>query len=122
MDRRKDSLFWKTLSLVVNLTFLLLAITIMTILLKNDSYRADVSSYETALSELRHNVNKVNQSNFIYLEGKINVVATNQDSYQNNTTRRVDVLEQRMKALEEKRVERRNNIVNNNNILSTPKN
>lgn len=122
MDRRKDSLFWKTLSLVVNLTFLLLAITIMTILLKNDSYRADVSSYETALSELRHNVNKVNQSNFIYLEGKINVVATNQDSYQNNTTRRADVLEQRMKALEEKRVERRNNIVNNNNILSTPKN
>lgn len=115
-------MFWKTLSLVVNLTFLLLAITIMTILLKNDSYRADVSSYETALSELRHNVNKVNQSNFIYLEGKINVVATNQDSYQNNTTRRVDVLEQRMKALEEKRVERRNNIVNNNNILSTPKN
>ena len=115
-------MFWKTLSLVVNLTFLLLAITIMTMLLKNDSYRADVSSYETALSELRHNVNKVNQSNFIYLEGKINVVATNQDSYQNNTTRRVDVLEQRMKALEEKRVERRNNIVNNNNILSTPKN
>ena len=115
-------MFWKTLNLVVNLTFLLLAITIMTILLKNDSYRADVSSYETALSELRHNVNKVNQSNFIYLEGKINVVATNQDSYQNNTTRRVDVLEQRMKALEEKRVERRNNIVNNNNILSTPKN
>ena len=115
-------MFWKTLSLVVNLTFLLLAITIMTILLKNDSYRADLSSYETALSELRYNVNKVNQSNFIYLEGKINVVATNQDSYQNNTTRRVDVLEQRMKALEEKRVERRNNIVNNNNILSTPKN
>lgn len=115
-------MFWKTLSLVVNLTFLLLAITIMTILLKNDSYRADLSSYETALSELRHNVNKVNQSNFIYLEGKINVVATNQDSYQNNTTRRVDVLEQRMKALEEKRVERRNNIVNNNNILSAPKN
>jgi cell shape-determining protein MreC len=123
MDRRKDSLFWKTLNLVVNLTFLLLAVTIMTILLKNDSYRADVSSYEVALSELRQDVNKVNQSNFVYLEGKINAVATNQDSYQNNTTRRVDVLEQRMKTLEEKRLERRNNIVNNNNnILSTPKN
>ena len=122
MDRRKDSLFWKTLNLVVNLTFLLLAITIMTILLKNDNYRADMSGYEVALSELRQDVNKVNQSNFIYLEGKINAVATNQDSYQNNTTRRVDILEQRMKMLEEKRVERRNNIVNNNNILSTPKN
>ena len=115
-------MFWKTLNLVVNLTFLLLAITIMTILLKNDNYRADMSGYEVALSELRQDVNKVNQSNFIYLEGKINAVATNQDSYQNNTTRRVDILEQRMKMLEEKRVERRNNIVNNNNILSTPKN
>jgi hypothetical protein len=121
MDRRKGDLFWKTLNLVVNLTFLLLAITIMTILLKNDNYRADVSSYETALSELRHNVNKVNQSNFIYLEGKINAVAANQDSYQNNTTRRVDVMEQRVKVLQEKRADRGSNIDNtNNNILSSP--
>ena len=100
MDRRKGALFWKTLSIVVNLTFLLLAITIITILLKNDSYREDVSSYETALSELRHNVNKVNQSNFIYLEEKSNRIAMNQDSYQNNTTRRIDVLEERMKMLQ----------------------
>lgn len=123
MDRRKDSLFWKTLNLVVNLTFLLLAVTIMTILLKNDNYRTDMSNYEIALSELRRDVNKVNQSNFVYLENKINAVATNQDSYQNNTTRRVDVLEERQKMVEEKRLERRNSIVNNNNnILSTPKN
>lgn len=123
MDRRKDSLFWKTLNLVVNLIFLLLAVTIMTILLKNDNYRTDMSNYEIALSELRRDVNKVNQSNFVYLENKINAVATNQDSYQNNTTRRVDVLEERQKMVEEKRLERRNSIVNNNNnILSTPKN
>lgn len=120
MDRRKGDLFWKTLNLVVNLTFLLLAATIMATLLKNDSYREDMSRYEVALSELRQDVNKINQSNFTYLEGKINAVATNQDSYQNNTARRVDILEQRMKVLEEKRVERRNNIVNNNNILSAP--
>jgi low affinity Fe/Cu permease len=100
MDRRKDSLFWKTLNLVVNLTFLLLAVTIMTILIKNDNYRTDMSNYEIALSELRRDVNKVNQSNFVYLEGKINAVATNQDSYQNNTTRRVDVLEERQKMVE----------------------
>ena len=100
MDRRKDSLFWKTLNLVVNLTFLLLAVTIMTILLKNDNYRTDMSNYKIALSEIRRDVNKVNQSNFVYLENKINAVATNQDSYQNNTTRRVDVLENRMMSLE----------------------
>lgn len=100
MDRRKDDLFWKTLGLVVNLTFLLLAITIMTILLKNDNYRADMSSYENALSSLRQDVNKANQSNFIYLEEKSNRIAMNQDSYQTNTSRRLDVLEERMKMLQ----------------------
>lgn len=93
-------MFWKTLNLVVNCTFLLLAITIMTILLKNDNYRADFSSYEIALQELRQEVNKVNQSNFMYLEEKSNRVAANQDSYQVNTTRRIDVLEERMKMLQ----------------------
>lgn len=102
-DRRKGDLFWKTLNLVVNCTFLLLAITIMTILLRNDNYRSDFSNYEVALHELRREVNKVNQSNFVYLEAKANRVAENQDSYQVNMSRRVDVLEQRMKALEAKR-------------------
>lgn len=95
-------MFWKTLNLVVNLTFLLLAITIMTILLKNDNYRTDVSNYEVALSELRQDVNKVNQSNFVYLEEKANRIAMNQDSYQVNTTSRIDVLEERMKILSKK--------------------
>lgn len=102
-NRRKGDLFWKTLNLVVNCTFLLLAITIMTILLKNDNYRSDFSNYEVALHELRREVNKVNQSNFVYLEAKANRVAENQDSYQINMSRRVDVLEERMKDLEAKR-------------------
>lgn len=93
-------MFWKTLNLVVNLTFLLLAVTIMTTLLKNDNYRADVSGYEVALSELRQDVNKANQSNFVYLEEKANRIAVNQDSYQVNTTRRLDVLEERMRMLQ----------------------
>lgn len=100
MDRRKGDLFWKTLNLVVNLTFLLLAVTIMTILIKNDSYRSDMNDYESALSELRHDLNKVNQSNFMYLEEKSNRIAMNQDSYQVNTTRRLEVLEERIKILQ----------------------
>ena len=112
-------MFWKTLNLVVNLTFLLLAVTIMTILLRNDLQRGDFSNYESVLQSAKQEIHRVNQSNFIYLERKINAVASNQDSYQINTTRRVDVLEQRMKMLQEKRVERGSNIVNNN-ILSAP--
>ena len=96
-------MFWKVLNLVVNCTFLLLAVTIMTILLRNEAYRNDFANYEVALQDLQRNINKVNQSNFEYLETKINRVAENQDSYQINMSRRVDVLEERMKALESKR-------------------
>lgn len=96
-------MFWKVLNLVVNCTFLLLAVTIMTILLRNEAYRNDFANYEVALQDLQRNINKVNQSNFEYLESKINRVAENQDSYQINMSRRVDVLEERMKALESKR-------------------
>lgn len=105
-------MFWKTLNLVVNLTFLLLAVTIMTTLLKNDNYRADVSGYEVALSELRQDVNKANQSNFVYLEEKANRIAVNQDSYQVNTTRRLDVLEERMRMLQ-------NNSKSSSRIINT---
>lgn len=116
MERRKGELFWKTLNLVVNCTFLLLAITIMTILLKNDNYRTDFSNYETALQDLRQEVNRVNQSNFMYLEDKINRVASNQDSYQVNTTRRIEVLEVRQQNLENRKREN-SRIINNNSAV-----
>lgn len=109
-------MFWKTLNLFVNLTFLLLAITIMTILLKNDDYRADLSNYQVALTELRYDVNKVNQSNFTYLEDKANRIAANQDSYQVNMTRRVEVLEARQQSLELRKREN-SRIINNNSAV-----
>ena len=111
-------MFWKTLNLTVNCTFLLLAITIMTILLRNDNYRSDFSNYEVALHELRREVNKVNQSNFIYLEDKINRVAVNQDSYQVNTTRRLEVLEVRQQSLENRKRDNSRIINNNTNTLN----
>ena len=110
-------MFWKTLNLVVNCTFLLLAITIMTILLKNDNYRADFSNYEIALQDLRQEVNKVNQSNFMYLEDKINRLASNQDSYQVNTTRRLEVLEARQQSLEDRKRDN-SRIINNNSAIA----
>lgn len=116
MERRKGELFWKTLNLVVNCTFLLLAVTIMTILLKNDNYRADFSNYEIALQDLRQEVNKTNQSNFMYLEDKINRVAGNSDSYQVNTTRRIEVLEVRQQNLENRKREN-SRIINNNSAV-----
>lgn len=100
MDRRKGEVFWKVLNLVVNLTFLLLAITIMTILLRNDSQRVNFSEYESSLQNMKQEINNNSQQNFSHLESKVNSVATNQDSYQINTTRRIDVLEGRLQILE----------------------
>lgn len=116
MERRKSEMFWKTLNLVVNLTFLLLAITIMTILLKNENYRTDFNHYDNALEELRQDINKVNQSNFMYLESKINRVASNVDSFQSNTTRRIEVIETRQKVQEERR-SNGTRIVNSNSAI-----
>ena len=110
-------MFWKTLNLVVNCTFLLLAITIMTILLKNDNYRVDFSNYEIALQDLRQEVNKVNQSNSMYLEDKINRLASNKDSYQVNTTRRLKVLEARQQSLEDRKRDN-SRIINNNSAIA----
>lgn len=110
-------MFWKTLNLVVNLTFLLLAITIMTILLRNDSQRGDFSNYESVLEDTKREVNKVNQSNFMYLEEKISRTSSNQDSYQLNISRRLDVLEERMKSLQNRRTET-SRIINNNSAYA----
>jgi len=118
MDRRKGDVFWKTLNLVVNLTFLLLAVTIMTILLRNDLQRGDFSNYESVLQSAKQEIHRVNQSNFIYLEEKSNRVASNQDSYQTNTARRLDVLEQRMESLEIRRREGGRTINTNTNVVN----
>ena len=117
-ERRKGELFWKTLNLFVNLTFLLLAITIMTILLKNDNYRADLLSYQVALTELRQDVNKANQSNFTYLEDKANRIAANQDSYQVNMSRRIEILEARQQSLEMRKRDNSRTINNNSAVVN----
>lgn len=111
-------MFWKVLNLVVSCTFLLLAVTIMTILLRNDHYRSDFSDYQTALQDLQRDMIKTNQSNFVYLESKANRIAENQDSYQINTTRRIDVLEQRMESLDKRTQNNGSRIINNNSAIA----
>ena len=128
MDRRRGELFWKALNLVVNLTFLLLAITIMTILLKNENYRADFKEYQASLMELREEWRRVSDANILYLEGKANRISENQDSYQLTTDRRVGLVEDRLKNLEQENKTLKlqnksiiNNLNYNNNIVNGEK-
>lgn len=114
-------MFWKTLNLVVNLTFLLLAITIMTILLKNENYRSDFLDYKIAFDSLKEQVRKVNDANIVYYEGRINRLAENQDSYQSTMSTRVLIVEQKLDKLEKENKElklQQKNIINNTNTAT----
>lgn len=106
-------MFWKALTLVVNLTFLLLAITIMSILIKNDKYSEDFVGYKAQLEEMKAEMQRVNTHNLMYLEERQNRISSNQDAYQINMSRRVDVLEVRQQRLEKLRKEN-TRIVNTN--------
>ena len=53
----------------------------------------------------------------MYLEDKINRLASNQDSYQVNTTRRLEVLEARQQSLEDRKRDN-SRIINNNSAIA----
>lgn len=65
--------------------------------------RWDNNNNQANIEGVRKQMMDVEASNVNYLEGRINRISEISDSYQSNTTRRVNVLEERMKALEARR-------------------
>jgi len=114
MSEKEDGMFFKALTTVVNLTFLLLSVTILIILLRNESYRSDLKNYEIALQTFQEQFRKVNDGNIHYFETRINRLSDNQDSYQNTTSSRLDILEVKVQKLEQQN-KLNNKIINNNN-------
>lgn len=114
MPEKEDGMFFKALTTVVNLTFLLLSVTILVILLRNESYRSDLKNYEIALQTFQEQFRKVNDGNIHYFETRINRLSDNQDSYQNTTSSRLDILEVKVQKLEQQN-KLNNKIINNNN-------
>ena len=85
---------------VVDLTFLALAVVLITTLLADryDSVNESVATME--IQKLRKDILDVSMKNISYLENKINRVAETSDSYQVDSYRRIQVLESRMESLE----------------------
>jgi len=85
---------------VVDLTFLALAVVLITTLLADryDSVNEGVAAME--IQKLRKDIMDVSMKNMAYLENKVNRVAEASDSYQVDTYRRIQVLENRMESLE----------------------
>jgi len=103
---------------VVDLSFLALAVVLITTLLADryDSNNEAVISLE--IQNLRKDVLNASMQNVQYLEGKINRVSASSDSYQVNVNSRIDVLESRMVGVESRRKDS-TRIVNNNSAVSS---
>ena len=93
------------LQTLTSATFLLLAS-----LLIYDRWDSDNSTAN--IDALRKELQDQNLKNIYFLEGRINRVAEASDSYQNNVTRRLDVLEIRQQVLEDKRKDN-SRVINN---------
>ena len=98
---------------VVDLTFLALAVVLITTLLADryDSVNEGVAAME--IQKLRKDIMDISMKNMIYLENKANRIAEASDSYQVDTYRRIQVLENRMESLEARSNSRVNNINTN---------
>lgn len=94
------------LQTMTSAVFLLLATLLIYDRWDNDNSTANIDA-------LRKELQDQNLKNVYFLEGRINRVAEVSDSYQNNVTRRLDVLEIRQQVLENKRKDN-NRIINTN--------
>lgn len=104
---------WIIIDRVVSLTFLLLAVTTLILLLNTSSATKEASNFGEKLELYKQESIKVMSGNINYMDGRLNKVAENQDSYQVSSDQRLYVLEMQVKQLMS---DRKNNqkIVNNN--------
>lgn len=111
-------MFWQILNLLVNFTFLLLSVTIMTLLLRNENYREQMFDFTVSFEEYKEYNKKIQDNHLNYLEGRINRISANQDSYQETINSRIRVLESRITISEKMKQPERtfiNNVQTNNN-------
>lgn len=116
-------MFWKVVDRTVQLSQLLLALTLFIVVMKTNNSNENVQEYSNRLSEFVDQQSKVRDSNTFYIENKINGVQAQMDSYQNNVTSRLNVLEARQDKLEKERKNYSNNIniqTNTQNVGTIP--
>ena len=105
---------------VVDLTFLLLAVLLITMLLSSSGKAIDSQLIANEIELLRGELRVVTADTLQDVEGKVSKLTHTQDSYQSTTAKRIHVLEQRVKIIEgivesgrgSKIINTNNNIVN----------
>jgi hypothetical protein len=85
------------------MVFLLVAV-IVSIKLTDSSFNdSQTNKIVSEVARIEQSTTKVMSNNLMYLEGRLNNLATNQDSYQISTSRRLDVLAARQQSLENRK-------------------
>jgi len=102
---------------VVDLTFLVLALILITTLLANRYDGAGYNAVHVEIQNVKKDVLDINMKNVLYLENRVNRVTESSDSYQVSVNGRISVLENRMIGLEARSKEN-TRIVNNNSAVA----
>lgn len=102
---------------IVDLTFLLLAVLLITILLRDMKVSDNNNNVQLNIEALRLEVTKVMSTNIQYMEARVNKLGETQDTYQVSTTHKINLLEQKVEKLEKdnKNTNRIINTITNNN-------
>lgn len=85
---------------VVDLTFLLLAVLLITVLLRDMKVNDNSESVAMSLEALRLDINTAMSKNIEYIDGRLGKLGEIQDKYQTSTTSRMYLLEQKIERLE----------------------
>jgi len=102
---------------VVDITFLALALVLITTLLANRYDGAGYNAVHVEIQNVKKDVLDINMKNVLYLENRVNRVTESSDSYQVSVNSRISVLENRMIGLEARSKEN-TRIVNNNSAVA----
>jgi len=102
---------------VVDLSFLALAVVLITTLLADRYDSNNEAAISLEIQNLRKDVLNASMQNVRYLEDKINRVSSSSDSYQVSVNNRLSVLENRMQSLDT-RTKENTRIVNNNSAVA----
>lgn len=104
----------------VDLTFLLLAVTIIVVLLKDSKERVVVDTARQDIHIVKQDVEREVSSNAAYFEKRLNSADERQDSYQSSTSSRLRIIEERILNIESNNKQSQK-IVNNNTLINKNK-
>lgn len=111
-------MFWEVVKRLVDLSFLLLAIVMTTILWTGSVNNNKSFDFENGFNVLKEQIDKSMTDNLNYYENRINRLSRNVDDYQSSMSTRQDILEGKVKALELENKILKNQPKNINNNLN----